>query len=348
MRQPAWKRWPLQNAGFATAILLLTALYLVYNLMHPRGFSSAVAVQNANETAAIAFVAMAQTIPVLMGGLDLSVGAVMTLTNCIASVLVNGSPGEIVLGIILTLLSGTAFGLMNGLIVVYGRIQPIIATLATGAIAIGLALLIRPKPGGDVDGDLGWALTNSVYDFADTYGLADGGDAWWLRPFADIPVPFLIVVLVTLLVWVPFRRSVTGRTIYAIGSAEGAAFMSGLPINRAKIAAFTLAGFFASCGGLYLAIQTSSGNADLQQAGAYTLNSIAAVVVGGTSLLGGIGGAVGSLIGAAILRVISFYFRILDIDPLLQPLIEGIVLLVAVSFGAIRALRVKNKLDLFR
>lgn len=348
MRQPAWKRWPLQNAGFATAILLLMVLYLVYNLMHPRGFSSAVAVQNANETAAIAFVAMAQTIPVLMGGLDLSVGAVMTLTNCIASVLVNGSPGEIVLGIILTLLSGTAFGLMNGLIVVYGRIQPIIATLATGAIAIGLALLIRPKPGGDVDGDLGWALTNSVYDFADTYGLADGGDAWWLRPFADIPVPFLIVVLVTLLVWVPFRRSVTGRTIYAIGSAEGAAFMSGLPINRAKIAAFTLAGFFASCGGLYLAIQTSSGNADLQQAGAYTLNSIAAVVVGGTSLLGGIGGAVGSLIGAAILRVISFYFRILDIDPLLQPLIEGIVLLVAVSFGAIRALRVKNKLDLFR
>jgi ribose transport system permease protein len=348
MRQPAWKRWPLQNAGFATAILLLIALYLVYNLLHPRGFSSAVAVQNANETAAIAFVAMAQTIPVLMGGLDLSVGAVMTLTNCVASVLVNGTPAEIVLGIFLTLLSGTAFGLMNGLIVVYGRIQPIIATLATGAIAIGLALLIRPKPGGDVDGDLGWALTNSVYDFADTYGLADGGDAWWLRPFADIPVPLLIVLLVTLVVWAPFRRSVTGRTIYAIGSAEGAAFMSGLPINRAKIAAFTLAGFFASCGGLYLAIQTSSGNADLQQAGAYTLNSIAAVVVGGTSLLGGIGGAVGSLIGAAILRVISFYFRILDIDPLLQPLIEGVVLLVAVSFGAIRALRVKNKLDLFR
>jgi ribose transport system permease protein len=348
MRQPAWKRWPLQNAGFATAILLLIALYLVYNILHPRGFSSAVAVQNANETAAIAFVAMAQTIPVLMGGLDLSVGAVMTLTNCVASVLVNGTPAEIVLGIFLTLLSGTAFGLMNGLIVVYGRIQPIIATLATGAIAIGLALLIRPKPGGDVDGDLGWALTNSVYDFADTYGLADGGDAWWLRPFADIPVPLLIVLLVTLVVWAPFRRSVTGRTIYAIGSAEGAAFMSGLPINRAKIAAFTLAGFFASCGGLYLAIQTSSGNADLQQAGAYTLNSIAAVVVGGTSLLGGIGGAVGSLIGAAILRVISFYFRILDIDPLLQPLIEGVVLLVAVSFGAIRALRVKNKLDLFR
>lgn len=348
MHQPAWKRWLQQNLGFASALLLLAAIYLVYNMLHPRGFSSAVFVQNANETAAIAFVAMAQTIPVLAGGLDLSVGAVMTLTSCIASVLVNGSPAEIVFGMIATLLAGTVFGLANGLIVVYGRIQPIIATLATGAIAIGLALLVRPKPGGDVDGDLGWALTNSVWDFADTYGIADGGDAWWLRPFADIPMPLIIVLLVTILVWVPFRRSVTGRTVYAIGSAEGAAFMSGLPIARAKIAAFTLGGFFAACGGLYLAIQTSSGNADLQQAGAYTLNSIAAVVLGGTSLLGGIGGAVASLVGAAILRVISFYFRILDIDPLLQPLIEGLVLLIAVSFGAIRTLRVKNKLDLFR
>ena len=92
----------------------------------------------------------------------------------------------------------------------------------------------------------------------------------------------------------------------------------------------------------------SSGNADIQQAGAYTLNSIAAVVLGGTSLLGGAGSAIGSLIGAMILRVISFYFRILDFDPLLQPLIEGVVLLTAVSFGAFRILRVKNRLDLFR
>ena len=348
MRQPAWKRWLVQNAGFASAVLLLAALYITYNMLHPRGFSSAVLIQNANETAAIAFVAMAQTVPVLLGGLDLSVGAVMTLTNCIASEMVNGSPGEIVLGMVLTLAAGTAFGLLNGCIVVYGRIQPIIATLATGAIAIGLALWIRPKPGGNVDGDLSWALTNSIWDFADTNGLADGGNAWWLRPLADIPVPLVILVAITLLVWVPFSRSVTGRTVYAIGSSEGAAYMSGLPIARAKIAAFTLGGFFAACGGLYLAIQTSSGNADLQQAGAYTLNSIAAVVLGGTSLLGGVGSAIGSIVGAMILRVIAFYFRILDIDPLLQPLIEGIVLLVAISFGAIRTLRVKNKLDLFR
>ncbi|MEO4041897.1 ABC transporter permease [Hoeflea sp. CAU 1731] len=339
-------RWLRQNRGFAGALVLVTLLYITYNMMHPRGFSTAVLVQNANEVVAIAFVAMAQTLPVLLGGLDLSVGAIMTLTNCIASEVVNGTPLQILFGMFLTLLAGTAFGMMNGLIVVYGRIQPIIATLATGAVAMGLALWVRPKPGGDVDEDLNWALTNSVWDFFDTYGL--NADAVWLRPFADIPVPLIFLFGIAILVWVPFRRSVTGRTIYAIGSAEGAAYMSGLPINRARIAAFTLGGFFAACGGLYLAIQTSSGNADIQQAGAYTLNSIAAVVLGGTSLFGGVGSAIGSLVGALILRVISFYFRILSIDPLLQPLIEGLVLLTAVSFGAFRTLRVRNKLDLFR
>ena len=340
--------WLRQNRGFAGALVLFAALYITYNMLHGRGFSAAVFVQNSNESVAIAFVAMAQPVPVLMGGLDLSVGAVMTLTSCVASELVNGTPAQILAGIAATLAAGTAFGFMNGLIVVYGRIQPIIATLATGAIAIGLALLIRPAPGGDVDGDLGWALTNTVWDFADTYGIAGGGDVAWLQPIADVPVPLILLFGIACLVWLPFRRTVTGRTVYAVGSAEGAAYMSGLPVNRAKIAAFTLAGFFAACGGLYLAIQTSSGNADTVQAGAYTLNSIAAVVLGGTSLAGGTGGAIASLFGALILRVISFYFRILDIDPLLQPLIEGVVLLAAVSFGAVRTLRVKNRLELFR
>ena len=337
-----------QNAGLLGAVTLFTAFYLFYNFFHPKGFSTQVLVQNANEVFSLALVAMAQTVPVLMGGLDLSVGAVMTMVNCLASHIVTGSPAEILLGMVGSLAAGTAFGALNGVIVVYGRIQSIIATLATGAIAMGIALILRPKPGGDISEDVNWALTNSVSDFCEILGIADGGKAAWLQPVAWVPVPLILLVLIIVLVWMPFRRTVTGRTIYAIGSAEGAAYMSGLPINRAKIAAFTLSGFFAGCAGLFLAIQTSSGNADIPQAGGYTLNSIAAVVIGGTSLLGGVGSAVGSVIGAMILRVISFNFRIFEIDPLLQPLVEGVILLAAVCLGALGILRVKNRLEVFR
>ncbi len=329
-------------------IAVFFAFYVFYNMNHPRGFSTAVYIQNANEVFTLSMVAMAQTLPVLLGGLDLSVGAIMTLVNCLASHLLSGGPCELVLGVLGCMVAGAACGFMNGCIVVYGRIQPIIATLATGAIYLGLALFLRPTPGGSVDGDLSWAATNDLYEVAATYGFAGDGDASWFQPIAWLPVPLILLVAVAVLVWVPFARSVTGRTVYAIGSGEGAAYMSGLDIDRAKIAAFTLGGFFAGLGGLYLALQTSSGNADIPQAGAYTLNSIAAVVIGGTSLLGGVGSAIGSIFGALILRTISFNFRIFEIDPLLQPLIEGVVLLLAVSLGALRVLRVKNTLELFR
>lgn len=336
----------MQNLGLLLAVCLFLLFWLTYNFNHPRGFSTVVFVQNANEAFVLAMVAMAQTVPVLMGGLDLSVGSVMTLVNCIASVLINGSASQMLLGVVVCLVAGTAAGLVNGLVVVYGRIQPIIATLATGAIYMGIALFIRPTPGGEVDADLSWAVSNELKEVALTYGLFQDGEAAWFQPFAWVPVPLLVAVLVVVLVWLPFRNSVTGRGVYAIGSSEGAAYMSGVRIERCKIAAFTLAGFFAGIGGLFLALQTSSGNADVPQAGAYTLNSIAAVVIGGTSLMGGSGGAIGSLIGALVLRAISFNFRIFEIAPLLQPLVEGLVLLAAVSLGAARVLRVKNRLEL--
>ncbi|WP_375230126.1 ABC transporter permease [Roseobacter sp. S98] len=337
-----------QNAALLTAIAIFILFYVFYNMNHPRGFSVAVLIQNSNEVFTLAMVAMAQTVPVLMGGLDLSVGAIMTLVNTIASHLLNGSPAQIAFGMVLSLGAGAACGFINGCIVVYGRIQPIIATLATGAIFLGLALFLRPSPGGNVDDDLSWAATNDLYEIAATYGYAQNGEAAWFQPISWIPVPLVLLVLVALCVWMPFARSVTGRTVYAVGSGEGAAYMSGLSIDRAKIAAFTLGGFFAGIGGLYLTLQTSSGNADIPQAGAYTLNSIAAVVIGGTSLLGGVGTAIGSIFGALMLRTISFNFRIFEIDPLMQPLFEGVVLLAAVSLGAFRVLRVRNTLELFR
>jgi ribose transport system permease protein len=334
-----------QNIGLLLAIGLFVVIYAVYNIYHPKGFTPQILIQNSNESLVLVMVAMAQTVPILMGGLDLSVGAVMTMINCLASHLMHGGPMAILGGAIVCLVAGTAAGLVNGIVVVYGRIQPIIATLATGAIYIGLALFLRPTPGGNVDEDLSWSMTNDLYELAATYGFAGKGDAAWFKPIAWIPVPLIVMLIVALLIWVPFRKTVTGRGIYAIGSAEQAAYMSGIRINRTKLAAFTLAGFFAALGGVFLALQTSSGNADVPQAGSYTLNSIAAVVIGGTSLMGGSGGAIGSLFGALVIRAISFNFRIFDVEPLLQTLFEGIVLLGAVSIGAARIFRVKNRLE---
>lgn len=318
--------WLRRSGGPLVAIALFLALFAVFLVLHPRGFTVYVMTLTANQGIALAFAAMAQTLVVLVGGLDLSVGAIVALTNCVASVVVNGSPAEVALGCAIVLLSGAACGLFNGMLVVYGGIQPIIATLATGAIYTGFAYLIRPIPGGSIDEDFAEALTY------ETFGV--------------LPTSLLVLAGAVLLIWLPFRNSMLGRGCYAVGSSTSAAYMSGVAVNRSKLAAFTLAGLMAAMGGLFLSLQTLSGDAQL---GAdYTLKSIAAVVIGGTSLLGGTGGAIGSIFGALVIRSISFNFRIFNVDPLLQPLIEGIVLLAAVSIGAARIFQVKNKLELFR
>src|SRR5207302_1217672 len=209
----------------------------------------------ANKGALLAFVAIAQTIPVLTSGLDLSVGMVFVMANCLASTLVVGTPVQSALGVLVVLASGLLCGALNGLIVVFGRLQPIIATLATGAIYYGVALWLRPAPGGAVN-----------------EGLAD----------------------------------------------------------------------------LLLTGLTYSGEANALLGGSYTLSSIAAVVVGGTSLYGGSGGAIGTIFGAFVLRTIGDLLFVFDLDPLWQPLFLGIVLLISVSLGSFRLLRVKKRVDLYR
>jgi ribose transport system permease protein len=303
-------------------------MFTLYILKHPAGFSAKVINTAANKGALLALVAMAQTIPVLTAGLDLSVGMVFVLSNCIASTIMGGSLPEAAGGAVLVLLAGLICGAINGAIVVYGRLQPIIATLATGAIYYGCALWLRPAPGGAINSDLADAIVGSL----------PGG----------VPVTLLLLLAVVTFLWLPYRRSVLGRAAYAIGSSEQAAFMSGVPILRAKFFSYLLAGLLASLAGLLLTCITYSGEANAVLGGSYTLNSIAAVVIGGTSLFGGSGGAIGSIFGAFVLRTIGDLLLVFDLDPLWQPLFLGVVLLVSVSLGSFRLLRIKNKLELYQ
>lgn len=284
----------------------------------------------------LALVAMAQTVPVLTRGLDLSVGTMFIMTNCIASAVVIGPPAEdgqlmhdltVAGGIVLVIAAGCIAGIINGAVVVYGRLQPIIATLATGAIYYGIALGIRPIPGGDVDADIADFVTGLLWD--------------------TVPTVLVLLLIVVLVVWIPFRRSVIGRGCYATGSAEGAAYLSGVAIARSKLAAYALSGFLCAIAGLVQTFYTYSGEASAPSAGTYTLNSIAAVVIGGTSLFGGFGSAIGSIFGAFTLRTIVDLLFVFDLPALWQDLFNGIILILAVSMGAARVLRIRNRLELF-
>ena len=150
-----------------------------------------------------------------------------------------------------------------------------------------------------------------------------------------------------LVIWVPFSRSITGRAAYATGSSEVAAYMSGVPIKRAKFVAYTLSGLLSAIGGLFLTFFTYTGDAAFASGNAYTLFSIAAVVLGGISLYGGTGSAIGAIFGALAFRTIGDLLFVFDFDPLWQPLFQGVVLLLAVSLGAFGLFRVRNRLEWF-
>jgi ribose transport system permease protein len=316
-----------EHKGTIVALITAIVFFAIYVLNHPVGLTAGVATTAANKGVLLALVAMAQTIPVLTAGLDLSVGMVFVLSNCLASALVVGSPLETAAGLVAVLFAGIFCGLLNGIIIVYGRLQPIITTLATGAIYYGLALSLRPVPGGDVNPAVADALTGQL-------------------PFG-IPASLAVIIAVVVLIWLPYRRSVLGRAAYAVGSSETAAFMSGVPINRAKLLAYALSGLLAAVAGLMLTFITYSGEASAAIGGTYTLNSIAAVVIGGTSLFGGSGSAVGSIFGAFVLRTIGDLLFVFDLEPFWQPLVQGVILLAAVSLGAFRLLRMRNRLEVF-
>ncbi len=322
-----WRYWLAEQRGTLLAFGIFVAMFILYTSNHQAGFTANVVQTASNKGVLLAFVAMAQTLVVLTAGIDLSVGMIFLLTNCVASWLVVGSPVETAFGVVVVLAVGLLCGALNGAIVIYGRLQPIVATIATGAVFFGIALLLRPFPGGSVNEDLADALTG--------------------RLFGVVPASLVALLVVVLVVWVPFSRSVLGRAAYAAGSSETAAYMSGVPIRRAKFMAYTLSGMLAAIGGLFLTFFTYTGDAAFASGNAYTLFSIAAVVLGGVSLFGGRGSAIGAIFGALAFRTIGDLLFVFDFDPLWQPLFQGVILLVAVSLGAFALFRVRNRLEWF-
>ena len=323
-----WRFWLAEHRGTLIAVAIFIVMFVIYISNHPAGLTPNVVNTASNKGTLLALVAMAQALVVITSGIDLSVGMIFVLTNCVASYVVTGSPTQAAFGVVLVLLTGLLCGAINGAIVIYGRLQPIVATIGSGAVFFGIALILRPLPGGSVNEDLADAMTSRIFGY--------------------LPASLVMLAAITLLIWIPYRRSEIGRAAYAAGSSEAAAYMSGVPLRRGKFAAYALAGLLAGIGGLFLTFFTYSGEASTSSANTYTLFSIAAVVLGGVSLYGGKGSAVGAIFGAFAFRTIGDLMFVFDLDALWQPLFQGIILVIAVSFGAISLLQVRNRLEWFR
>jgi ribose transport system permease protein len=216
-------------------------------------------------------------------------------------------------------------GTINGIAVVVTRVPDIVVTLAFFFIWEGAALLVLDSPGGGTVGWLREIVTGTI-----------GGSPIPVALTEWVPKALVLMVVAIGIVWIPLRRSRLGLSMYAVGSDRQAAFRSGVPVQRTKVASYALAGLFAAMGGLALTMIT--GNATPLQ-GPYLLASVAAAVLGGVSLAGGRGGLVGPIIAVFILRLARQDLTLMSVDPNVAQIVEGLIMVSVVLLGALAALR---------
>jgi ribose transport system permease protein len=266
-------------------------------------------------TLPLVFLALAQTVVVIAGGIDLSVGAQMVLFNCVSAYLMlDAGFGTSLLYAALTLLLGMAVGVLTGWIVTISGIPDIIVTLATSFVWVGLALWIMPQPAGGAEETFRHLFTGT-------------GTAFW---------PALVCIAVPLLlIWTPLRRTRVGLSIYALGSDAQAAFLAGVDARKARISAYAVSGLFTGLAGLATTAYTGGGQASLGVANTATLGAVAAVVLGGVALTGGVGGLLGPVLAVWSLFLIPANLLTLGVDPSYGEVVRGVVIVLVVLGGSL-------------
>ncbi|MEJ7754721.1 MAG: ABC transporter permease [Candidatus Limnocylindrales bacterium] len=308
----------LRRNGWNLALFaLMGGLLVIARLLRPE-YGASDLQSLATEVLPIAFAAAAQAVCVIAGGVDLSVGSMMAFTTVTAAVLMKDRSDEFALvAVILVLLLGLSIGSINGLLIVVSRVPDIVVTLAMSFVWAGCALLVLNTPGG---GAADWFKSLSVGSW---------GTEW-------VPRALMLLAIAVGVVWIPLRRSRLGLSIYAIGSDHVAALRSGVDVRRTKVAAYAVTGLFCAMGGLALTMNTGIGT---PVPGPYTLASVAAIVLGGVSLVGGRGGMLGPLIAAFVLALVRYDLFFLGVDANYSTVIQGIVLVVVVMIGGLVAIR---------
>jgi inositol transport system permease protein len=287
--------------------LVLALVCLALGLAKPTFFSPANLINILRQISINGILAVGVTFVLLTGGVDLSLGSVVALTGVVAASLAQPGEGPILLALAAGLAAGLTCGLINGSLVTAGGVAPFIATLGMMTAARGLALV--------------WSGGRPVSNLRPAFTRL-GGD------IAGVPVPALILVGVALLAWVFLSRTRWGRYVYAVGGNELAARAAGINVAGIKLLAYGVCGTLAGLAGVVLAARITTGqpNAGL----AYELDAIAAVVIGGTSLSGGVGGVGGTLLGALLMGVINSGLDQFNVSAYYQQIIKGALIVGAV------------------
>ncbi|MFF0887403.1 substrate-binding domain-containing protein [Streptomyces sp. NPDC001046] len=303
------RRLLLDNGALTALIVLVVAMSALSG-----DFLTADNLLNVGVQAAVtAVLAFGVTFVIVSAGIDLSVGSVAALSATVLAWSATSAGVPVFLAVLLAMATGVVCGLVNGILISYGKLPPFIATLAMLSVARGLSLVI--SEGSPI------AFPDSVSHLGDTLG-------GWL------PVPVLVMIVMGLIAAFVLGRTYIGRSMYAIGGNEEAARLSGLRVKRQKLAIYAFSGVFAAVAGVVLAARLSS--AQPQAADGYELDAIAAVVIGGASLAGGTGKASGTLIGALILAVLRNGLNLLNVSAFWQQVVIGVVIALAVLFDTLR------------
>jgi len=289
---------------------IFIAIYIFAGILEPSFFTWRNNVNLFTRITPLIFAGMAQTFVILTGGIDLSIGSIIGLTNVIAASLpFLNTPLNVAMWIFIPPVIGLAIGLINGVIISKGGFPPLIVTLATGAIWQGITLYIMPIPGGAISLSIARTVTGFILKM--------------------IPTPLIIFLVAVFIFNYILKRTAFGRSIYALGGNETIAYESGIPCTRVKIWVYGVSGLLGAFAGMFLSSWMFSADPLIGQP--YILNSIAVAVIAGTSLAGGRGGIVGIIGGAYIFHLINNILNLLAISTFYQFVAKGLVLILALA-----------------
>lgn len=292
-------------------LIALVVMIVIVSFLNPNFFATGNILNILRQTSVNAIMAVGMTLVILTAGIDLSVGSVLALCGAVGESLI-AMELPLIVGIGAALGAGALLGATSGVIIAKGRVQAFIATLVSMTLVRGLTLVYTD----------GRPISTGFTDTADAFAFIGTGY------LLGIPVPIWLMLLTFGAAWYLLNHTRLGRYIYALGGNESATRLSGINVDRVKITVYAIAGFLSALSGLIVTSRLSSAQ---PTAGAgYELDAIAAVVLGGTSLMGGKGTIMGTLLGALIIGFLNNALNLLDVSSYYQMIAKALVILLAV------------------